>query len=152
MLRRIVFWQKKDMQDGIRVFAVVAQLLSHIWLFGTPWTAARQIPLSSAIFRSLLEFMNIELVMLSIISSSSSCRPFSFCLQSFPALGFFPVSQLFSWGSQSIRASVSASGLPVNIQDWFPLGLTGLISLQTFVYNKEKKYVGKNTYQWTDVS
>ena len=54
---------------------------------------------------------------------------FSFCLQCFPALGSFPVSQLFTSGGQSIEASASASILPMNIQGWFPLGLTGLISL-----------------------
>ena len=58
---------------------------------------------------------------------SSSAVPFS-CLQSFPASGSFQVSQFFSSGGQSIEASVSV--LPKNIQDWFPLGLTGLISLQ----------------------
>ena len=58
---------------------------------------------------------------------SSSVVPFSSCLQSFPALGSFPVSQLFTSGGQSIGSS--ASTLPMNIQGWFPLGLTGLISL-----------------------
>ena len=61
--------------------------------------------------------------------SSFVVRFFS-CLQTFPASGSFPTSQLFASGGQSIGASVSASVLPVNIQDWFPLGLTGLISLQ----------------------
>ena len=59
----------------------------------------------------------------------SSVIPFPSCLQSFPASGSFPVSQLFSSGGQRIRASASASVLPVNSQDWFPLGFTGLISL-----------------------
>ena len=63
---------------------------------------------------------------LSILSSAS---PFSFCLQSFPASGSFPVSCLFTSDGQSIRASVSASALPMNIQDWFPLRLTSLMSL-----------------------
>ena len=58
-----------------------------------------------------------------------SPHPFSSCPQSFPALGSFPVNWLFESGSQSIGTSASASGLPVNIQGWFPLGLTGLISL-----------------------
>ena len=59
----------------------------------------------------------------------SSAIPFSSCLQSFPASGSFPMSQLFASGGQSIRvsASASASVLPMNIQGWFPLGLTGLI-------------------------
>ena len=61
---------------------------------------------------------------------SSSVIPSS-CLQSFPASGSFPVSQFFTSGGQSIGASVSASVLPVNIQDWFPLGLTGWITLQS---------------------
>ena len=61
---------------------------------------------------------------------SSSVVPFSSCLQSFPASGSFQMSQ-FTSGGQSIGASSSASVLPMNIQDWFPLGLTGLISLQS---------------------
>ena len=62
---------------------------------------------------------------------SSSVAHFSFCPQSFPASGLFPMSQLFASGGQSIGASVSASAsvLPMNIQGWFPLGLTGSISL-----------------------
>ena len=62
---------------------------------------------------------------------TSSVVPFSSCPQSLPASESFPMSQLFAWGGQSIRASASASVLPMNFQDWFPLGLTGLISLQS---------------------
>ena len=62
---------------------------------------------------------------------SSSVIPFSSCLQSFPASGSFPISQFFTSGGQSIGASASESVFPVNIQDWFPLGFTGLISLQS---------------------
>ena len=62
---------------------------------------------------------------------SSSVIPFSSCLQSFPAWGSFPMSQFFASGGQSIGASALASVLPMNIQDWFPLGLTGLTSLQS---------------------
>ena len=61
---------------------------------------------------------------------SSSVIPFSSCPQSFPASGSFPMSQFFTSGVQRIRALASASILPVNIQDWFPLGWTGLISLR----------------------
>ena len=60
---------------------------------------------------------------------SSSVIPFSSCLQSFSASGSFPVNQFFSSGGQSIGAS--ASVLPMNIQDWFPLGWTGWISLKS---------------------
>ena len=59
---------------------------------------------------------------------SYSVIPFSSCLQSFPASEFFPVSQFFASGGQSIGVSASASVLPMNIQDWFTLGLSGLIS------------------------
>ena len=59
----------------------------------------------------------------------SSSVPFSSCLQSFPASGSFLMSRLFASSGQSVGASVSASLLPMNIQDWFPLGLTGWISL-----------------------
>ena len=62
---------------------------------------------------------------------SSSVIPFSSCLQSFPASGSFPRSQFFVSGGQSIGVSASASVLPMNIQDWLLLGLTGWISLQS---------------------
>ena len=60
---------------------------------------------------------------------SSSVVPFSSCLQSFPASESFPMNQFFSSGGQTIGVSASASVLPMNIQDWIPLGLTGGISL-----------------------
>ena len=62
---------------------------------------------------------------------SSSVIPFSFCLQSFPASGSFQMSQLFASGGQSIGVSASTSVLPMNIQDWFSLGWTGWVSLQS---------------------
>ena len=62
---------------------------------------------------------------------SSSIIPFSSCLQSCPASGAFPMSQFFASGGQNIGASVSTSVLPMNFQVWFPLGLTGFISLQS---------------------
>ena len=62
---------------------------------------------------------------------SSSVVPFSFCLQSFPASGSFPMSKLFASGGQSIGNSASGSVLPMNVQGWFPLGLNSLISLQS---------------------
>ena len=62
---------------------------------------------------------------------SSSVIPFSSCLQSLPAWGSFPMSQLFTWGGQSIGVSALASVLPMKTQDWSPLGWTGWISLQS---------------------
>ena len=80
-------------------------------------------PLSFPISWSLLKFMSIELVMLTI---SSSAAPF-FCLPSFPASVSFLMNRLFTSGGQSIEASALASVFPMNIQGWFHLGLTGLI-------------------------
>ena len=104
------------------------QLLSHVWLFATPWIAACQASLSTS-SRSLLKLMSIELMIHPAISSS--VIPFSSCPKSLPASGSFPMSQLFPWGGQSIGVSASASVLPVNSQDWSPLGWTGWISLQS---------------------
>ena len=78
---------------------------------------------------NFLKFMSIELVMPS--NHLILCTLFSFCHQSFPGSGSFPMSQLFASGGQSIGASASPSAFPVNIQSWFLLGLTGLISLQS---------------------
>jgi len=101
------------------------QSLSHVQLLVTPWTAARQASLSIINSQSLLKITSIKLVM------PSNHLIFSSCLQSFPASGSFPVSQFFASGGQIIGVSASASVLPMNIQDWFPLGWTGWISLQS---------------------
>ena len=100
----------------------VVQSLSHVQLFATPWTAACQASLSFAISQSSLKLMFIESVILQ--PSHPSAIPFSSCPQSFPSSGSFPVSWLFTSSGQSIGASASPSVLPVNIQGWFPLGLT----------------------------
>ena len=71
---------------------------------------------------------------------SSSVIPFSSCLQSCPASGSFPMSPFFSSVGQRIGASASASILPMNIQDWFPLGWTGWISLQSKGFSKIKEH------------
>ena len=92
--------------------------LQHARLFcpsPTPWACSNSCPLSWWCHPTV----------------SSSVVPFSSCLQSFPASGSFLMSQLFASPSQSIGALASASVLPMNIQDWFPLWLTGLISLQS---------------------
>ena len=94
------------------------QSLSRVWLFVTPWTAACQDSLSITNSRSLLKLMSI----------SSSVVPFFSCLQSFAASGSFPMIQFFTSGGQSIGVSASTSVLPMNIQNWFPLGWTGWIS------------------------
>ena len=104
---------------------VTVQLLSPIQLFVIPLTAACQASLSFTISQSLLRLLSIESVRLSI--HLILCSPFSSCPQSFPASGSFPISQLFTSGGRSIGALTSV--LPMNIKDWFPLGVTDLISL-----------------------
>ena len=106
-------------------WCVVAQLLSHVHS-ATPWTAACKVSLSFSISQSLLKCMSIELVTPS--NHLILCCPILLLpSKSFPASGSFPTSWLFTSGGQSIGASTSV--LPVNIQGWYPLGLTGLISL-----------------------
>ena len=105
------------------------QSLSRVQLFATPRTAARQVSLSIINSQSLLKLMSIELVMPS--NHLIFCYPLLLCLRYFLASGSFQMSQLFPSGGQSIRVSVSASVLPMNIQDWFSLGWTGWISLKS---------------------
>ena len=103
------------------------QSLSRVRLFVTPWTAARQVSLSwtpGVYSNSCLSSQWCHPAI------SSSVVPFSSCPQSLPASGFLPMSQLFAWGGQSTGVSPSASVLPMNTQDWSPLGWTGWISLQ----------------------
>ena len=99
------------------------QSLNRVWLFVTPWTAAHQASLSTTNSQSLIKLISIESVMPSnhLILS----RPLLLLPQSFPASGSFPMSQFFASGGQGIGVSASASVLPMNIQDWFPLGWTG---------------------------
>ena len=107
--------------------AVVVQLLSSVQLFLSSWTAAHQASLSFTVSWSLLQLVSIELVM--PFHHLLFVVPYSFCPQSFPASRTFTVSWLFASGGQSIGASASAWVLPMSVQDWFPLGVTGLISL-----------------------
>ena len=105
------------------------QLLSHVWLCDPMNCSTPGLP----VHHQLPEFTQTHVHPLTSVMPSNHLIPsaacFSFCLQSFLASGSFPMNQLFTSGGQSIGASASA--LPVNIQGWFPLGLTGLISLQS---------------------
>ena len=100
------------------------QLLSRVWFFVTPCTAACQGSLSITNFRSLLKLMPVELAIPS--NHLILYHPLSSHFQSFPTSGSFLISQFFPSAGQSIGvSSASASVLPMNIQDWFPLGWTG---------------------------
>ena len=111
------------------IFDTSVQLLSRVWLSATLWVGAHQVSLSTTNSWSLLKLMSIEWMMPS--NHLVLFHPFFSCLQSFPASGSFLVSHLFASDGQSIGTSASTSVLPMNIQDWSPLGLTGLVSLQS---------------------
>ena len=109
-------------QFGFSLLCSSVQSLSHVQLFMTPWTAARQASLSITNSWSLPKLMCIEPVMPS--NHLILCCPLS-CPQSFPASRSFQMSQVFTSGGQSSGVSASASVLPMNTQDWFPLEWTG---------------------------
>ena len=95
----------------------------------TPWTAAHQASLSITNSHSLLKLMSIELVMPPI--QLIFCHPLLLPLSIFPSIRVFSNKSVLRISGQSIGVSASASVLPMNMQGWFPLGLTGLISLQS---------------------
>ena len=113
-----------------RAMLTSLQSFSHVWLFMDPWTAACQASLSITNSQSLLK-LNVHNVSDAIQPFHPLLSPFSSHLQSFPASGSFLMSQFFPSGGQSIAVSASASVFPMNIQDWFPSGLTGCISMQS---------------------
>ena len=126
------FLGRKDLKEERGIFQ-----LSRIWLFVTPWTTAHQASLSITNSWSSPKLVSVESVMPS--SHPILCRPLlllppippSIRIFSFFFLGSFQMSQLFTSGGQSIGVSASTSVLPVNTQDWSPLGWTGWISLQS---------------------
>ena len=115
-------------KDAQEILPTVVQSLSCVWLFATSCTVARQASLSFTVSLSLLKLMPIEVVMTS--NHRILCRPLLLLPPIFPSVRVsFPMSRFFKSSGRSIGASASASVLPVNIQGWFPLGLTDLISL-----------------------
>ena len=104
-----------------------AQLLSHFWLFATPWTALHQASLSITHSWSLLKLMFIKLVMSSNLLILQ--HPLLLLPSIFPSIRVFSNESVLCSGGQSTGVSASASVFPMNIQDWFPLGLNGLIFL-----------------------
>ena len=113
-----MYWQLSSVQS-----------LSHVQLFVTSWTAACQASLSISNSWSLLKLVSIESVMPS--NHLILCHPHLLLPSIFPSIRIFQMSQFITSGGQSIGVSASASVLPINIQQWFPLGRTGWISLQS---------------------
>ena len=108
-------------------FYFIFSSLQSCQILCDPCTAARQAFLSIINSQSAPKLMSVESMMPS--NHLILCVPFSSCPQSFPALGSFQMSQCFTSGGQSIGVSASTSVLPMNTQDWSPLGWTGWISL-----------------------
>ena len=121
-------WNFTDAWHWWQRFSSV-QWLSHVQLFVTPWTATCQA--SCPLLSPRVCSNSYPLNWWCHPPISSSVISFSSCRQSFPTSGSFPLSQFFPSGGQSIGVSASTSVLPMNIQDWSPLGWTGLISLQS---------------------
>ena len=111
------------------MYPCLVQLLNRVWLFVTPCLQHARLPCPSPTPWACLNSCPSSQWCHPTISSSVIC--FFSCLQSFPASESFPVSQFFTSDSQSIRVSASTSVLPMNIQDWFPLGWTAWISVQS---------------------
>ena len=106
---------------------ITVQLLNQVQLFSTPWTAALQTELSFTVSWNLLRLMSTESLMPS--NYLILCHSLLLLPSTLPGSGSFQMSQLFTSVGPSIRVPTSASVLPMNIQGWFPLGLTSLISL-----------------------
>ena len=119
-------YTQRNNKQSLKQFSSV-QSLSHVWLFETHGLQHTKLPCSALSPRVYLNSSPL----------SRWCRPTSSSgvlfshLQSFPASGYFPMNQFFTLGGQIIGVSASASVLPMDIQHWFPLGWTGLISLQS---------------------
>ena len=132
-LHRFIFpsaiWKFWELHIHITLTVRVVQSLSHVWLFVTPWTAAHQASLFFIISWNLPKFMSIA----SVVPSNHLIfwYPLLLLPSIIPSIRNFPMSQLFASDNQNTGVSDSASVLPMKIQVWFPLGLTGLISLQS---------------------
>ena len=132
------------------------KLLSHVQLFATPWTAAHQASLSITNSQSLLKFMSMELVMPS--NHLILCHPLLLLPSVFPSIRGFSNKSVFASGGQIIGVSASASVLPMNIQDWFSLGGTCWISLQSKGLSRifsnttvqKHQFVGTQPYLWSN--
>ena len=114
---------------GIAITISSVQSLSCVWLFAIPWTEHARPPSPSPTPGVYPD--SCPLSRWCHLTNSSSVVPFSSCVQSFPTSGSFQMSQLFTSGGQNIGVWSSTSVLPMNTQNWSPLGWTGWISLQS---------------------
>ena len=124
-----VCWKEYQQPQICRIQFSSVQSLSHVWLFAIPWTTACQATLSITNSQSPPKPMSIVSVMPS--NHLILCHPLLLLPPIFPTSGSFQMSQLFTWGGQSIGVSASTLVPPMNTQDWSPLGWTAWISLQS---------------------
>ena len=122
-------WQEPINISVVSVQFISVQLLSHVQLFATPWTVACQASLFITNSQSLLKLMSIELVMSS--THLILCCPLLLLLSIFLSIRVFSNESVLHIRWPKIWSFSSASILPMNIQDWFPLGWTGWIPLQS---------------------
>ena len=130
-MRYVGLWRNRIPKLGLSIIVVVVQLLNHIWLFATSWSVACQAHLSSTVFYSLIKLMSIESVMLS--NHLLLCCPLLLLPWVFPRIRVFSneLTLHIRW-PKYLNFSFSIShDQSMNIQGGFPLGLTGLISLQS---------------------
>ena len=129
-----IYWKTENMSvcdRGSMDHPIISsvQSLSRVWLFATPWTAAHQASSSITNSQSLLKLISIELVMPS--NHLILCRPLLLPPSIFPSIRVFSNESALHIRGPKYWISAPTSVLPMNIQDWFPLGWTGWISLQT---------------------
>ena len=130
----------------LQIFSSI-QSFSRVQLFANPWTTARQASLSITNFRSPPKPMSIE----SVLPSNHLILCRLLLLPSiFPSIRVFPMSQLFASGGQSIGVSASTSVLPMNIHDWFPLGLNwfDLLAIQETLKSFLQHHRSKASILW----
>ena len=143
----VYYYNEKYFLCNIVVITVSSvQLLNCVRLFVTPWTAACQASLSITNSRSLLKLRSITSVIL--FNYLIQCRPLLLLPSIFPASGSFPMSWFFASGGQSIGVSALASVLPMNFQDWLPLGWTAWISLQRSLKSLLQHHSSKPSILW----
>ena len=131
--------------NGMNHFSSI-QSLSCVRLFATPWSAACQASMS--INNSQRPPKPISIVLVMPFYHLILCCPLLLCPQSFPAWESFQMSQLSTSGGQTIRVSPSTPVLPMNTQDWSPLGWTGWISLQSKGLSRVFSWTGNSFHTW----
>ena len=145
-VRRVGLEEILSRETNTSYYSVQFTSVAQLCLTLRPHGPQHARPPSITTSRNLPKLMSIESVMPS--NHSSSIVPFSSCLQFFPASGSFQMNQLFTSGGQSIKSDASASVLPVNTQDWFPLGWLDLLAAQGTLKSLLQHHSSKASILW----